>query len=692
MRAGPGLPVPPPYAGPAVRPSLAVNLFWHYPDLPGFPAPPLYDGPGPAARPSFTQHAVDAFWHYPGMQGALITVAVIVFLYAAAKVAGYCLHRARITEVLPGAPERHEHFSYFQKQWRRSLTVMYALLSTGGLYGLWTVFIKSWVWYPFLASLIIMVPWTAYTIAVALRRPVISMDTHNDVVSRPGYPGSADVFITVCGEDRGVVGNTFAHVARLHWPGKLAVYVLDDSADESLRGLAGEYGFTYLRRPDRPAGKKSGNLNHGLSRSGGDFVAVFDADFSPAPSFLLQTIPYFSEPDVGIVQTSQYFSIDRRGTVNWMARLSGVVQGMFFAWNQPGQQSRNAAFCVGTNVLYRRSALQAAGGIPWCPSGGEDVVTSVRLLAAGMRTVYVPLNLARGLCPDTFAGVISQQYRWCLSTIALIFPVRGMERADRGFWACRMTLAQRVSYLSGLLYYGQSLLVLVISVTPALLMLWEYPYQVGPGNYLPIAPGMLSMMTLPLMVPGWRPEMLRLSLVYAVAHLLAFADAVTGRVQGWVPSGAAAKVKKNRNPVRASVILRAWVAITQALTWWALALDIPVYGLPAYWIPAGLAAMQTVVLLPLLLPGYGATGLNMRRVNAYLVRNVHRPGRAARPVQVDVLRQSGRRRQSGIAVLRAGSGVVQPRRAGHHRKPRQRDLRRMERPQPVPFRQGLDEG
>ena len=655
---------------------------------PGTRLPPPYDGP--VRKPSPVQHAIDVFWHYPGMQGALISVAVVAFLYAAVRVTGYCLHRARVTQVLPGAPDRDEHFAYFRKQWRRSLTVMYALLSAGGLYGLWTVFTKSWVWYPFLASLVIMVPWTWYTIAVALRRPVISMATHDDVVSRPGHPGSADVFITVCGEDRSVVGNTFEHAARLNWPGKLSVYVLDDSADDSLRGMAEWYGFTYLRRPDRPAGKKSGNLNYGFSQSDGDFVAVFDADFCPDPSFLLHTVPYFAEPDVGIVQTSQYFSIDRRDTVNWMARLSGVVQGMFFAWNQPGQQSRNAAFCVGTNVLYRRAALNAVGGIPWCPSGGEDVVTSVRLLASGMRTVYVPLNLARGLCPDTFKGTVNQQYRWCLSTITLIFPVRNMDRASHGFWACRMTFTQRVSYLSGLLYYGQSLLGLVVSVTPALLMLWEYPYQVGPGNYLPIAPAMLSMMTLPLMVPGWRPEMLRLSLVYAVAHLLAFADAITGRVQGWVPSGS--KAGKNRNSIRAAVILRGWVAITQGLTWWALARDIPIYGLPAYWIPAGLAAMQTIVLLPLLLPGYGATGINMRRIYAHLVRNVRRPQRAPRPVQVDGLHQPGGGRESGAGVLRAGSGVMQPRRPGDHRKPGQRDLRRMERAVPVSVGEGLDRG
>ncbi len=689
MRASPGLPVPPPYAGPAVKPSFALNLFPHFPGAQGFPVPPLRTGP--PVKPSFTQHAIDAAWNYPGMQSALAIMGAAVAVLVAIRAFSYIRHRARRGTATPVPPGEGEHYSYFRHQWRKSLTVIYVLLSAGGLYGLWAVFTKSWVWYPFLITLAVMVPWTLYMITVTLRKPVITMGTHEAAVADRYCPPSVDVFITFCGEDYGVVRNTFAHVQLLDWAGVLNVYVLDDSSGEDLRELSHQCRFTYLRRPDRPYGKKSGNLNHAFSRSSGDFIVVFDADFAPAPSFLRETIPYFLGADVGIVQTSQYFSIGRKDTANWIARLGGVVQGMFFCWSQPGQQSRDAAFCVGTNVLYRRAAVTAVGGIPICEHGGEDIITSVHMLALGWRTVYVPVNLARGLCPDTFAGAINQQYRWALTTFALIFPVRGMGNHDSVFWNCKMTLAQRVSYLAGLLYYAQSLLTLIVGVVPALIMLWAYPYQVGPGNYLPIAPAMLSMAALPLMVPGWRPEMLRLSVLYAVAHLLAAMDAITGRVQGWVPSGSTKKPKKNRTPRRASVIIRSWVIITQGLTAWALARDLPIYGMSAYWIPLALAIMQAAVLLPLLLPGYGTTGLNLRRAHAYLLGHIQRPRRATRSLQVDLLREPAGGREQRVGVLRAGSGGVQSRRAGAHRKPRQRDIHRVERPQPVPFRQGLDE-
>ncbi len=659
MRASPALPVPPPYGGPAVKPPLTFNLYRQFPGMQGFPLP---QGPRPAA-PSFTQHAVDLAWHYPGAQGALIALAATLAVLAAIQAAGYIRHRARRVTTVPPAPGQDEHYSYFRHQWRKSLTVIYVLLSAGGLYGLWAVFTKSWVWYPFLISLAIMVPWTLYMIAVTLRKPVITMATHEGMVATRYCPPSVDVFIPICGEDREVVANTFANVLKLEWAGELNVYVLDDSATDDLRELSWQCRFTYLRRPDRPYGKKSGNLNHALGVSSGDFIVVFDADFAPTPSFLRETIPYFLKADVGILQTSQYFSIGRKGTVNWIARLGGVVQGMFFCWSQPGQQSRDSAFCVGTNVLYRRAAIDAVGGIPICEHGGEDIITSVHMLALGWKTTYVPVNLARGLCPDTFTGAVNQQYRWALTTFGLIFPVRGMGDHGRVFWGCQMTLTQRVSYLAGLLYYAQSLLTLVIGVVPALIMLWAYPYQVGPGNYLPIAPAMLSMTMLPLMVPGWRPEMLRLSAVYAVAHLLAALDAITGRIQGWVPSGSTKKPKKNRTPRRASVIIRSWVIITQGLTAWALIRDVPIYGMPAYWIPVALAIMQAIVLLPLLLPGYGTTGISRKlrrraKNGTDLERDIQRAEWPTRPIQMDVLCEPGGRREPGTPVLRAGSSVV----------------------------------
>jgi cellulose synthase (UDP-forming) len=47
------------------------------------------------------------------------------------------------------------------------------------------------------------------------------------------------------------VANTFLHVSRLEWAGPMTVYVLDDSARESVRELAWEHGFCYPTRPNR---------------------------------------------------------------------------------------------------------------------------------------------------------------------------------------------------------------------------------------------------------------------------------------------------------------------------------------------------------------------------------------------------------------------------------------------------------
>ena len=248
------------------------------------------------------------------------------------------------------------------------------------------------------------------------------------------------------------------------------------------------------------------------------------------------------------------------------------------------------------------------------------------------------------------------------------------------FWALPDDLTQRISYLSGMLYYGQSLLTLVISVMPALIMLWAYPYQVGPGNYLPIAPAMLSMAGAaaddPRLAPGNAPAV-RGVRGRAPARLQPTRRPAGSRA-GCRPA-VRAKPKKNRTPRRAAVIIRAWVVVTQGLMAWALARDVPVYGLPAYWIPLALAIMQAIVLLPLLLPGYGTTGIEPEEeINADLVRHLHSAPQERHPTP-GTGRAASTSEGGGNQELQyydAGSGDVQPRRAGHHRKPRQRHATR----------------
>jgi cellulose synthase (UDP-forming) len=76
-------------------------------------------------------------------------------------------------------------------------------------------------------------------------------------------------------------------------------------------------------------------------------------------------------------------------------------------------------FCCGTNMVFRRAALDDAGGFPE-DSVTEDFQLSLTLQERGWRTVYVAEVLAQGLGPEDMASYASQQQRWargCLSAI-----------------------------------------------------------------------------------------------------------------------------------------------------------------------------------------------------------------------------------------------------------------------------------
>ena len=58
----------------------------------------------------------------------------------------------------------------------------------------------------------------------------------------------------------------------------------------------------HITRTNRK-GFKAGALKEGLEIARGDFIAIFDADFLPQKDWLLQTVPYFKNSSIGVVQT-----------------------------------------------------------------------------------------------------------------------------------------------------------------------------------------------------------------------------------------------------------------------------------------------------------------------------------------------------------------------------------------------------
>lgn len=78
-----------------------------------------------------------------------------------------------------------------------------------------------------------------------------------------------------------------------------------------------------------------------------------------------------------------------------IARGAAYMQSMFYRYVQPGRNEFNAAFCVGTNVLFRRKAVKEIGGM-YTGSKSEDVWTSLLLHERGWKSLFLPQTLAIG--------------------------------------------------------------------------------------------------------------------------------------------------------------------------------------------------------------------------------------------------------------------------------------------------------
>ena len=251
--------------------------------------------------------------------------------------------------------------------------------------------------------------WTASRDAPRRRRPPMA--------GRPGV----DVFIPVYGEPIEVVEPTVAAATRMAGA-EVHVALLDDGDDPAMRGVAERHGARYVTRTDH-SGAKAGNINHALAVTTSPYVIILDCDHVPSPEFLQRTLGEFGDERVAFVQTPQCYANAGDGGV---PAAAWAQQALFFGSIARGKDSLGAMFCAGTNVVFRRKALEGAGGFP-TESLTEDFQLSIGLHEAGWRSAYVPEVLARGLGPQDMSSYVSQQLRWsrgCLSALGSVIRAR----------------------------------------------------------------------------------------------------------------------------------------------------------------------------------------------------------------------------------------------------------------------------
>ncbi len=219
-----------------------------------------------------------------------------------------------------------------------------------------------------------------------------------------------------------VVERLLKSVAALDYPRDLLqVQVLDDSTDETVaiaRKMIGELkaaglDIEHVHRTDR-TGFKAGALEAGMPSCKGEFVLILDADFVPAPDMLLETIHYFTDPKVGMIQT-------RWGHLNRTYSLLTRVQAMFLDGHlllEQTARSRSGRFFNfnGTAGLWRRSCIADAGG--WQHDTlTEDLDLSYRAQLKGWRFIFLPDLVTPAELPVDMNGFKSQQHRWTKGSI-----------------------------------------------------------------------------------------------------------------------------------------------------------------------------------------------------------------------------------------------------------------------------------
>src|SRR5437867_8338370 len=99
---------------------------------------------------------------------------------------------------------------------------------------------------------------------------------------------TVDIFIPTYNESVDIVRRTVIGARAIDYP-YTTVYVLDDGRRPAIQIMAESLGAVYLSRADNQHAK-AGNLNHALQRTGGELIAIFDADHVPVRGFLTKTV------------------------------------------------------------------------------------------------------------------------------------------------------------------------------------------------------------------------------------------------------------------------------------------------------------------------------------------------------------------------------------------------------------------
>ncbi len=288
---------------------------------------------------------------------------------------------------------------------------------------------------------------------------------------------SVDIFIPSYNESLEVVKPCLLAALDLDWPkDKLKVHMLDDGTRKEFEEYCKAIGVNYIIRKEHNHAK-AGNINHALTVTNGDIIAIFDCDHIPCRAFLQMTVGWMVfDKNIALVQTPHHFYSDDPFENN--LDIKGHVpaeNSLFHDFVQKGNDTWNATMFCGSCAIIRRKPLEEIGGIA-VETVTEDAHTSLRLNRKGYSSAFLSMPLAAGLATESLADHINQRIRWARGMVQIF-------RIDNPIFGKGLTIPQRICFANAMIHFLHGLPRIIFLLAPL-------PYLFF-GTYVIFASGLM---------------------------------------------------------------------------------------------------------------------------------------------------------------------------------------------------------
>lgn len=275
-----------------------------------------------------------------------------------------------------------------------------------------------------------------------------------------------DVIISTYNEPEDILKRTIIGCLNIDYPkDKINIYMGDDGKRESVRELCHHYDIHYVTR-EKLEHAKAGNINNVLKIASGEFLLLLDADMIPKENIITSMLEYFEDQATGFVQSPQvFYNMDPFQYNLGMGTNIPNEQDFFMRTMQEKRAYFNAVLHVGTNALFRRTAIDYIGGIP-TGSITEDMATGMLIQNAGYKSFFVKETLAIGLTSENFQDLMKQRDRWCRGNTQVIKKYNPLLMKN-------LTFTQKLIYLDGFVYWMFGLQKMVYIISPLLFLIFR---------------------------------------------------------------------------------------------------------------------------------------------------------------------------------------------------------------------------